>query len=456
MDRERILILGAAGKDFHVFNMVYRENTKVEVVAFTATQIPDITDRKYPPILAGEQYPNGIDILDETYLSTIIKESRIDTCVFAYSDVEHNTVMNLASIANANGADFKLLSMDKTMLKTNKIVISIVAVRTGVGKSQTSRYITNILKETGLRVVAIRHPMPYGDLSKQINQRYSEYADLDRHDCTIEEREEYEPYIDRGFVIFSGIDYGKILQSAEKEADIIIWDGGNNDTPFIKSDIHICLADPHRAGHELLYHPGETNFRSANVILINKVDSAEETKIRLVEANAARVNPNATVIRTSSPVSVENEEIVIGKRVLVIEDGPTITHGSMAFGAGIIAANKVNAKIVDPKPFLEGSIKDAFSKYPHLDLALPALGYSEKQLQELENVINAVDCDFVLSGTPIDLTRVISVNKPIVRVRYELAEVDGNILSDIIKKIAKGTELGTIKESISKPIPGKR
>jgi predicted GTPase len=346
--------------------------------------------------------------------------------------------------------------MDKTMLKTNKIVISIVAVRTGVGKSQTSRYITNILKETGLRVVAIRHPMPYGDLSKQINQRYSEYADLDRHDCTIEEREEYEPYIDRGFVIFSGIDYGKILQSAEKEADIIIWDGGNNDTPFIKSDIHICLADPHRAGHELLYHPGETNFRSANVILINKVDSAEETKIRLVEANAARVNPNATVIRTSSPVSIENEEMVNGKKVLVIEDGPTITHGSMAFGAGIIAANKVNAKIVDPKPFLEGSIKDAFSKYPQLDLALPALGYSEKQLQELENVINAVDCDFVLSGTPIDLTRVISVNKPIVRVRYELAEVDGNILSDIIKKIAKGTELGTIKESISKPIPGKR
>ncbi len=435
MTREKIVILGAAGKDFHVFNMVYREDKTKEVVAFTATQIPDIAGRKYPPELSGDLYPNGIPILDEADLPTIIKEHNVDTCVFAYSDVKHETVMHLASIANANGADFLLLSMDKTMLKTDKPVIAINAVRTGVGKSQTSRYVTNILKSMGKRVVAMRHPMPYGDLAKQILQRYETYDDLDKYECTIEEREEYEPYIDRGFVIYAGVDYEKILRSAEKEADVIIWDGGNNDTPFVKPDLYICLADPHRPNHELMYHPGETNFRAANMIVINKVDSAKEENIRIIEENAKEVNPTATVIRAASPVTVEHPEELTGKTVLVVEDGPTITHGSLSTGAGMIAANNLGLKVVDPKPYLVGSIKAAFEKYKQLDMALPALGYSETQLAELQEVINKADCDAVLAGTPIDLNRVIKVNKPIIRVRYELKEVDDHILSDAVKKI---------------------
>ncbi|MCY3412506.1 MAG: GTPase [Candidatus Heimdallarchaeota archaeon] len=435
MTKERVLILGAAGKDFHVFNMVYRANTDVEVVAFTATQILGIAGRKYPPVLSGELYPNGIDILDEKDLVSIIKEKKIDTCVFAYSDVTHETVMNLASLANAYGADFKLLSMDKTMLKTDKPVISINAVRTGVGKSQTSRYVTDILKQAGKKVVAMRHPMPYGDLSKQVCQRFAAYSDLDKYECTIEEREEYEPYIDRGFVIYAGVDYEKILREAEKEADIIIWDGGNNDTPFVKPNLHICLADPHRPGHELLYHPGETNFRSADAIVVNKVDSAKAEDVELVIANAKKYNPTATIIKTNSPVTVEDEEAVKGKRVLVIEDGPTITHGSMAYGAGMVAAKKLGLEVVDPKPYLVGTIKDAFEKYTQLDMALPALGYSEQQLKEMEEVINAVDCDVVLSATPIDITRVLKVDKPLVRVKYESAEVDGTPLADMVKKL---------------------
>ncbi len=440
MTKKRIVILGAAGKDFHVFNTVYRENSRVEVVAFTATQIPDIAGRRYPPELSGKLYPEGIQILDENDLRNILISNNIDAVVHAYSDVRHEEVMNLASIANANGADFRILSMDRTMLKTTKPVISINAVRTGVGKSQTSRYITDLIKKSGLNGVAIRHPMPYGDLTKQIAQRFENYDDLDRYECTIEEREEYEPYIDRGFVIFSGVDYGKILKMAEKEADIIIWDGGNNDCPFIKPDLHICLADPHRPGHELLYHPGLTNFLSADIILINKVDTAEEKGISIVEQNASKFNPKAKIIKTASPISVENHKEVEDKRVLVVEDGPTITHGSMAFGAGILAAEKYQAKeIVNPKPYLVGSIKEAFEKYTQLDMALPALGYSEKQLSELEQVINSVDCDIVLSGTPIDLARVIKVNKPIVRVRYYLEEIDGNELTKEINKIIEKT-----------------
>ncbi len=435
MAKERVLILGAAGKDFHVFNMIYRQNSDVEVVAFTATQIMGIAGRKYPPVLSGELYPNGIDILDEKDLVSIIREKKIDTCVFAYSDVRHEEVMNLASLANANGADFKLHSMDKTMLKTDKPVISITAVRTGVGKSQTSRYVTDILKKEGLKVVALRHPMPYGDLSKQVSQRFAEYADLDKHECTIEEREEYEPYIDQGFVIYAGVDYEKILRQAETEADVIIWDGGNNDTPFVKPDLHITLADPHRPGHELMYHPGETNFRSASVIIINKVDSASEENIKTVYDNAVKVNPEAVILKTNSIVTVEDVEAVKGKKVLVIEDGPTITHGSMAFGAGMVAAERLGLEVVDPKPALVGTIKAAFDKYTQLDMALPALGYSAEQIQEMNEVIENVDCDVVLSATPIDITRVLKVNKPIVRVKYASEEVEGTPLADMVKKV---------------------
>ena len=438
MTKERIVILGAAGKDFHVFNCVYRDDTTVEVVAFTGTQIMGITGRTYPPVLAGKLYPNGIPIRDEKELADIITKEKIDTCVFAYSDIKHIDVMHLASIANANGADFKLLSMDKTMLKTSKPVISINAVRTGVGKSQTSRYVTKVLKDLGFKVVAMRHPMPYGDLSKQVAQRFGSYEDLDKHQCTIEEREEYEPYIDKGFVIFAGVDYQKILSMAEQEADVIIWDGGNNDTPFVKPDLYICLADPHRAGHELSYHPGETNFRAANVILINKVDSAKPENVESIIANAKAVNPKASIIKANSPQFVKNPDDVKGKSVLVIEDGPTITHGSLSTGAGMLAAKKFGAKeIVDPKPNLVGTIKAAFAKYKQLDMALPALGYSDEQLKELKQVIDSTKCDLVLAGTPIDLTRVIKVNKPIVRVRYELEEIGGTPLKDLIAKTVK-------------------
>lgn len=438
MSKERILILGAAGKDFHVFNCVYRDNANVEVVCFTATQIMGITGRTYPPVLSGELYPNGIEIFDENKLPKLIHEKNVDTCIFAYSDLAHTEVMHLASIVNANGADFKLLSMDKTMLKTDKTVISINAVRTGVGKSQTGRFVTNILKDLGFKVAAIRHPMPYGDLSKQVAQRFASYEDLDTHECTIEEREEYEPYIDRGFIIYSGIDYQKILSMAEKEAEVIVWDGGNNDTPFINPDLHICLADPHRSGHELTYHPGETNFRAADVIVINKVDSAKADNIEIIIKNAKKVNPTAKVILCNSPIYVENSDHIKGKKVLVIEDGPTITHGSLSTGAAMLAANKFGAgEIVDPKPHVIGTIKASYEKYKQLDMALPALGYSEKQLKELEQVINGIDCDLVISGTPIDITRVIKVNKPIIRVRYELEEKEGSELKELITKVVR-------------------
>ncbi len=420
----RILIIGAAGRDFHNFNIVYRDNPVYRVVAFTAAQIPDIAGRRYPAALAGALYPDGIPILDEAELVDIIRREKVDECVFSYSDVTHEHVMHLASTCIAAGADYKLLSASHTMVKSQKPVIAITAVRTGAGKSQTTRYISNILKNLGKKVVAIRHPMPYGDLAAQACQRFATYADLDLHRCTIEEREEYEPHIDNGFVVYAGVDYEKIIRQAEQEADVILWDGGNNDLPFFECSLHIVIADPHRAGHELSYHPGEANFRRAGVIVINKCDSATAEGIAAVEESARRVNPKAKVIRANSPVSVTQPEAVAGKRVLVIEDGPTLTHGSMTYGAGVVAAKAAGvAEIVDPAPHAVDSIAATYAKYPNARGILPAMGYGEKQIQDLQATIEATPCDVVLSATPIDVTRVLSVSKPIVRATYNLAEI---------------------------------
>jgi predicted GTPase len=419
----RVLILGAAGRDFHNFNTVYRDNPDYQVVAFTAAQIPDIAGRRYPLALAGGLYPEGIPIFDEAELAEVIRREKPDVAVFSYSDVTYEHIGHLASLCIALGVDFELLGADKTMLKSTKPVIAVTAVRTGAGKSQTTRYLSSILKKLGVKVVAIRHPMPYGDLAKQACQRFAAYSDLDLHECTIEEREEYEPHIDNGFVIYSGVDYERILRSAEAEADVILWDGGNNDLPFYASDLHICIADPHRAGHELLYHPGETNFRRAGLIVINKCDTAKEADIALIEANAARINPKAAVLRAHSPVTCERPELMKGRKVLVIEDGPTLTHGSMSFGAGVVAAKAAGAaSIVDPTPFAVASIAATYRKYPNAQGILPAMGYGDAQIRDLEATIEATPCDVVLSATPIDLTRVLKVNKPMVRASYELAE----------------------------------
>jgi predicted GTPase len=408
-------------------------------VAFTATQIPDIEGRVYPAELAGELYPNGIPILAEEDMEKIIKEKNVDVVVFAYSDVPHEHVMDLASRAHAAGADFWLLGPESTMIKSTKPVIAVTAVRTGSGKSQTSRKVFKLLRERGLKVVSIRHPMPYGDLVKQRVQRFASYEDLDKHECTIEEREEYEPYIDMGGVVYAGVDYEAILREAEKEADVIIWDGGNNDFPFYKPDLWIVVADPHRPGHEMKYHPGETNFRAADVIIINKMETANRDDIQVVIDNIEKANPNATVIEAASPLFVDHPEMIKGKRVLVVEDGPTLTHGGMKYGAGYVAAKKYGAKeIIDPRPYAVGSIVDTYRKYSHLDVILPAMGYGEKQMKELEETINNADVDVVVSGTPIDLNRVVKVNKPIVRVRYELDEIGtpdlNNILDEFLKK----------------------
>ncbi len=438
MAKKRVLILGAAGRDFHNFNVFFRNNPEYEVVAFTATQIPDIEGRVYPPELAGELYPEGIPILPEEDMEKIIKEKNVDIVVFAYSDVPHEHVMHLASRAHAAGADFWLLGPNSTMLKSSKPVIAVTAVRTGSGKSQTSRKVFRLLREMGLKVVSIRHPMPYGDLVKQRVQRFASYEDLDRHNCTIEEREEYEPYIDMGGVVYAGVDYEAILREAEKEADVIIWDGGNNDFPFYKPDLWIVVADPHRPGHEMKYHPGETNFRAADVIIINKMETANRDDIQKVIEDIEKANPNATVIEAASPLFVDHPEMIKGKRVLVVEDGPTLTHGEMRYGAGYVAAKKYGAKeIVDPRPYAVGSIIDTYRKYSHLDLILPAMGYGEKQMKELEETINNADVDLVVSGTPIDLNRVVKVNKPIVRVRYELDEIGKPELKDILEEFAK-------------------
>ncbi|HUV61881.1 MAG TPA: cyclic 2,3-diphosphoglycerate synthase [Thermoplasmata archaeon] len=434
--RAKVIIMGAAGRDFHNFNVYFRDNANYEVVAFTATQIPNIDGRKYPASLAGKLYPKGIDIFPESDLPELIKKLGAEQVVFAYSDIPHVEVMHKASLVNACGADFRLMGANQTALKSKAPVIAICAVRTGSGKSQTTRAVASALRGKGRRVVAIRHPMPYGDLEKQAVQRFATYDDLDKHECTIEEREEYEPHIDKGIIVYAGVDYEKILRQAEEEADVILWDGGNNDTPFYVSDLHITVADPHRAGHGKLYHPGETNMRMADVIIINKVDTAEPDNVEAVRKVIAELNPKATVVTAASPLTVDDSAAISGKRVLVIEDGPTVTHGEMTFGAGMIAAKNAGAKeIIDPRPFAVGSIKATFEKYTHLEKVLPAMGYGGKQVAELEETINASDCDIVVSGTPIDLTRVLgNVNKPIVRVKYDLQVKGEPTLEQILER----------------------
>jgi len=431
---KKVIIMGAAGRDFHNFNVYFRNNPSSKVVAFTATQIPDIEGRKYPAELAGKLYPKGIPIHSEADLTSLINEYKVDDVHFAYSDVAHEYVMNKASQVMAAGANFILLGPDDTMIKSRKPVVSVCAVRTGSGKSQTSRKVALLLKAKGRRVVVIRHPMPYGDLVKQKVQRFAAYSDLDKHECTIEEREEYEPHIDNGIIVYAGVDYGAILRQAEKEADIILWDGGNNDFSFYKSDLEIVVADPHRAGHERRYHPGETNFRRAKVIVINKMDTAQKDQVDIVMTNIKSLNPAAVVIRANSKITVDDGGAIAGKRVLVIEDGPTLTHGGMKFGAGIVAAQKYGAaEIVDPRPFAVGSIKKTFEKYNHLDRVLPAMGYGDKQTEELDATIDRIDCDLIISATPIDLNRVITPNKKMLRVRYELEEIGSPTLKDVLK-----------------------
>lgn len=427
--------MGAAGRDFHNFNVYFRDNTDYRVVAFTATQIPDIEDRKYPPVLSGKSYPQGIAIYPEEELSSLIKKHDVSEVFFAYSDVSHEYVMHKASQVHAAGASFTLLGPDETMIESQLPLISVCAVRTGCGKSQTSRKIALLLKEKGKRVVVIRHPMPYGDLAAQKVQRFATYEDMIEQECTIEEMEEYEPHIKNGIIVYAGVDYGAILEEAEKEADIILWDGGNNDFSFYKADLEIVVVDPHRPGHELLYHPGETNFRRAQVLVINKIDSAEQEKIDRLLENIKKYNPEATVIRANSALSVPEGEEISGKTVLVVEDGPTLTHGGMPYGAGIIAAKQYGAsKIVDPRPYAVGSIKDTFQKYSHLDKVLPAMGYGKKQTTELARTIDKAECDLVVSGTPIDLGRLIKTNKRILRVSYDLEEIGSPDLREVLQK----------------------
>jgi len=422
-DKIKVLILGAAGRDFHDFNTFWRSRDRYEVVAFTAAQIPDIHGRTYPAELCGPQYPKGIPIFPEERLAELIQKYNVDQVTMAYSDLSHEEVMHKASIVNAAGADFRIMGHRHTMIPANKPVIAVCAVRTGCGKSQTSRAVSTILKSMGKRVAAIRHPMPYGDLTKQICQRFAVLEDLDRHHCTIEEREEFEPHIRAGSVVFAGIDYARILREAEKEADVILWDGGNNDMAFYRSNLYIVVADPHRPGHEVRYYPGETNARMADVVIINKVGTAQPKDIETVEENIRRINPKAKIIRATSPVTVDDPDAISGKRVLVVEDGPTLTHGEMTYGAGCVAAgNHAAASIIDPRPYAVGSIKTTFKKYPHISQVLPAMGYGQKQMSELEATINAADCDLVLIGTPIDLGSLLKINKPVLRVRYELGE----------------------------------
>jgi len=434
MEKTKVVIMGAAGRDFHNFNVYFRNNDEYEVVAFTATQIPGIEKREYPPELAGANYPQGISIHSEGELPRLIREYNVDEVVFAYSDVSHKYVMHRASLVLASGADFRLMGPSTTMLKAKVPVVSVCAVRTGSGKSQTSRRVCKILKKLGFDVVVVRHPMPYGDLRKQICQRFASIKDLEKYECTIEEREEYEPHINNGIVVYAGVDYEKILKEAEREAEIIVWDGGNNDVPFYTPDLHIVVADPHRPGHELTYHPGETNLRMADVVIINKVDTADPEDVETVRANIKSVNPDAIIIEAASPITADDPNLVKGKKVLVLEDGPTLTHGNMAYGAGTIAAKRLKAReILDPRPYAVGSIKKTFKEYEHLGVLLPAMGYSTEQIEELEETINAAPCDVVVIGTPIDLRRVLNLNKPAVRVKYELQEVSKPDLEDILE-----------------------
>jgi predicted GTPase len=431
--RIRTLIVGAAGRDFHNFNMVYRDNALYEVVAFTAAQIPDIAGRKYPAALAGKLYPKGIPIFEEAELEALIRKHQVQEVVFAYSDVGYDHVMSIGSRAMAAGAHFKMLSAADTMIASKKPVISICAVRTGSGKSQTTRRVSRLLQEMGLKVVAIRHPMPYGDLVKQKVQRFATVADLKKHQCTIEEMEEYEPHIVSGTIIYSGVDYAAILEQAEKEADVILWDGGNNDLPFYKPDLHIVVADPLRTGDELFYFPSEANLRLADVVVINKIDSARPEDVLELRDNIRSVNNRAVIIEAASPLMVERSEMLLGKRALVIEDGPTLTHGEMKFGAGTVAAQKYGAsELVDPRPWAVGTIKATYEKYPDIGILLPAMGYGAKQVKDLETTVNKVPCDVVVIGTPIDLKRIIKINKPALRVQYELQEIGTPDLHDVL------------------------
>ncbi|NLL61255.1 MAG: GTPase [Candidatus Atribacteria bacterium] len=433
LKKQNVLIMGAAGRDFHNFNVFFRNNENFNVAAFTATQIPDIAGRKYPPELSGPLYPDGIPIFPEEDLPELIKKHNINQVVLAYSDLPHQYVMERASLVLAHGADFRLMGPDNTMLKAKVPLISICATRTGSGKSQTTRKVSAILKEMGKKVVVIRHPMPYGDLSDQIWQRFKTYDDLDRYECTIEEREEYEPHIDVGNIVYAGVDYGEILKRAEQEADIILWDGGNNDIPFYHTDLHIVVADPHRVGHELTYYPGLVNMMMADVVVINKIDTADQENIVQLRDHIAKIVPEAITIDAASPIKVDHAELIRGKKVIVVEDGPTLTHGEMQFGAGIVAAQKYGAaEIIDPRPFAVGSIKDTYQKYPGIGMVLPAMGYGSKQMQELESTINSIDVELVIIATPIDLSRVMKIEKNNVRVKYDLQEIGSPNLKEIL------------------------
>jgi predicted GTPase len=436
VSEHRIVIVGAAGRDFHDFNVVYRDDPAVQVVAFTATQIPGIAGRRYPPELAGPRYPEGIRIVPESELDGLIRDEHVDEVVFAYSDVSHETVMHLASRALAAGADFSLLSPTRTMLDSTRPVVAVGAVRTGSGKSQTSRYLAALLEARGLKVAVVRHPMPYGDLVAQRVQRFATYADLDLHKTTIEEREEYEPHLDAGRLVFAGVDYEAILRAAEAEADVVLWDGGNNDTPFYRPNLSVVVADPLRPGHELTYHPGETNLRMADVVILNKIDSAEPAALERVLGSIAAVNPTAKVVKCRSALSLSAD--ITGLQVAVVEDGPTLTHGGMAYGAGVVAARRFGAgRIVDPTPYAVGSIAAVIAAYPMHEPLIPAMGYGDSQVRELEATLNAMPADVVLAATPIDLTRVLTLNKPIVRVRYELEEVSGPSLDTLLGPIVR-------------------
>jgi len=434
MARKNVLIMGAAGRDFHNFNLYYRNNKDYNVVAFTAAQIPNIEGRLYPPELSGELYPNGIKIYDESELVELINKLKVDEVVFCYSDVPFNYVMTKGSIVNAAGASFSMLGTNGTMVKSSKPVVAVIAVRTGAGKSQTSRKVVQVLRDHGKKVVSVRHPMPYGNLVKQKVQRFGSLEDLKKHNCTIEEIEEYEPHIAMGGVIYSGVDYEAILREAEKEADVIIWDGGNNDIPFYKADLVFTVVDPHRPGHELSYYPGNTSLRIADVAIINKVGSAKPENVRTVKQNISNVNPKAEIIEANSPISVDHPELIKGKRVLVVEDGPTLTHGEMEYGAGMIAAWDFGAKeIIDPRPFTVNSISQTFKKYPKIGKLLPAMGYGDEQIKDLEDTINKTDCDSVIIGTPIDLGRILKINKPSTRVRYELQEIGSLTIEKVLR-----------------------
>ena len=442
MSREvktKVIIMGAAGRDFHDFNVYWKHRADVEVVCFTATQIPGIDDRCYPEVLAGDQYPNGIPIKPEEELEALIAKHDVTLVTLAYSDLPYEFVMHQSSRVQAAGASFQLTGAQQTMVPSTKPVIAVCAVRTGCGKSQTTRRVSEILRDAGKKIAAIRHPMPYGDLAKQACQRFGELADMDLHECTIEEREEYEPHIVAGNLVFAGVDYERILREAEKEADVILWDGGNNDTPFYKPDLLLVVVDPHRPGHEVSYYPGETNLRMADMVVINKVDTAEAKNVEIVEQNARRINPGAQVLRADSPITVDDPEAVKGKKVLVVEDGPTLTHGSMAYGAGHVAARKLGAaEIVDPRPYAQGSLKGVFEKFSQITEILPAMGYGDKQMAELEATINGTPCDLVLIATPIDLGKLLKIDKPSMRVRYDLKEHDEAMLRDAVLKAVGG------------------